>query len=226
MERAVLSWSGGKDAAYALFALDGTAIHVEELLTTVSESTDRSTMHGVRRALYEEQGSALGLPITIVALPDDPSNEEYEAIMNDRMARYADSGIDRVVFGDLFLEDVRSYRQERLRNTPLDGSWPLWGTDTNQFIRAFLDAGFEAIVVAADADHFDQEVTGRTIDESFLADLPSAVDPAGEYGEFHTFVCDGPPFETPVRVTTGDRVTRSVGRDTTMHYCDLLPVEE
>lgn len=226
MERAVLSWSGGKDAAYALYELEDASIRVEELLTTVSESTGRSTMHGVRRALYEEQASALGLPINVVALPESPDAEAYEAIMNEQMERYADAGIDRVVFGDISLEDVREYREERLRKTPIDGEWPLWGVDTDRFVRSFLEAGFEATVVAVNAEYFDREDAGRAVDETFLDGLPATVDPAGERGEFHTFVHDGPIFDTPVRVATGERVSRTVGEDTTMHFCDLVPVDE
>ena len=224
--RAVLSWSGGKDATYALFEIEGTSLRVEELLTTISESTGRSSMHGVRRELYEAQAAALDLPINVVTLPDAPDNEEYAKLMNRVMEGYAEGGIDRVVFGDIFLEGIREYREERLGQTPIDGAWPLWGVDTTEFVDSFLDAGFEAIVVAANDEQFDPEDTGRPLDEAFLDDLPPEVDPAGEHGEFHTFVVDGPIFESRVRVETGERVSRPVGNDTTMHYCDLLLAEE
>lgn len=225
MERAVLSWSGGKDAASALFELDGESIRVEKLLTTISESTGRSSMHGVRRELYEAQATALGLPLDVVPLPDSPDDETHAKLMNEQMARCADDGFDRVVFGDVFLEDVRAYREERLERTPIDGAWPLWGVDTTELVRSFLEAGFEAIVVAANDEHFDREDTGQQLDEAFLDDLPSDVDAGGEHGAFHTFVVDGPIFEMPVRVRRGERVSRSVGNDTTMHYCDLLPTD-
>lgn len=221
MERAVVSWSGGKDAAFALYELRDGPIVVEELLTTVSETTDRSSMHGVRRELYEAQAAALGLPITVIELPDSPSNAEYEETMNDQMHAYHERGFDRVVFGDLALEDVRRYREDRLEDCPIDGCWPIWGTDTREHMDRFLDAGFEAIVVAVNDEHFSRADPGITVDRSFLEALPEDVDPAGEHGAFHTFVADGPGFDERVPVELGERVTREVGEGTTMHYVDL-----
>jgi len=226
-DRAVLSWSGGKDAALALGAIrdsDDPEVEVERLLTTVSAETDRVTMHGVRPDLVRRQASAAGLPLDLVELPADPSNDEYERVMAATMRGYADRGIDRVVFADLFLEDVREYRESNLADSPLRGHWPLWGRDTADLAATFLSRGFSATVVCVDGSALDRSFVGRPFDRSFLADLPEAVDPCGENGEFHTFVHDGPTFDRPVRVETGRRVTREV-QGVEFHYCDLLARE-
>ncbi|MGA9399498.1 ATP-binding protein [Haladaptatus sp.] len=211
----VLSWSGGKDAAYALFELG----EVTELLTSIGEN-GRSSIHGVRRELYDAQADALGVPIRYVELPMDCSNEEYESRMADVIAEYESRGIQRVAFADLFLEDIREYRVEQLAGTGIDGCWPVWNPDTDEQIRAYLDAGFEATVVTVDGSKLDPSFAGRDLDESFLADLPDGVDPCGENGEFHTFVRDGPIFESAVPVEVGKTVTKEVG-DGEFHYCDL-----
>ena len=225
MDRAVCSWSGGKDAAMALYETLGTDIVIEELLTTVSESTGRSSMHGVRASIYRAQADAIGLPITIIELPDSPSNDVYESIMNERMAAYHERGFDRVVFGDLHLEDVREYRESRLADVPIDGYWPIWGQPSATFIEDVLDAGFEAIVVAVTDEQFDRSVVGTRLDREFLRLLPDAVDPAGENGSFHTLVVDGPIFDRPLSVERGDRVTKEVGEDTVVHYSDIRLAE-
>ena len=216
----VLSWSGGKDASYALSELRTEGIEVVELLTTVSEEYDRSSMHGVRRSLHDRQAEAVGLPINYVSLPTDPSNEAYEEIMAREMARYHERGIERVAFADLFLEDVRAYREDRLDDAAIDGYWPLWGRDTDDLIWEFLDAGFRATVVAVSGESLDESFAGRELDERFLDDLPEGVDPCGENGEFHTFVWDGPIFDHPVPVEPAEVVTRPVG-EAEIHYCDL-----
>ena len=225
MAGVVVAWSGGKDAAMALREVRAEGVPVEALLTTVSEAHDRSSMHGVRRSLHERQAEALGLPLDVVALPPEPSNETYERAMARATHRYRERGIERVVFGDLVLEDVRAYREARLAGTGLEGWWPLWGRDTDALARAFLDAGFEALVVAADADAFDVDAVGRPYDAAFLEALPDGVDPCGEHGAFHTFVRDGPGFEHPVTVRVGETVTRPVG-DGAFHYADLLPADD
>lgn len=221
MDRAVVSWSGGKDAAYAFYALRDTDVEVVSLMTTINAEHDRSTMHGVRRALYDRQAVEVGVPIDYVRLPPEPSNEVYEEIMAGAMSRYRDRGIDRVVFADIFLDDVRAYREERLAAAGVTGCWPLWGRNTTDLIEDILDAGFTATVVAVDGDVLDASYAGRELDRDFLDALPAGVDPCGENGEFHTFVWDGPLFDAPLPVETGETVTRAVG-DTEIHYCDLL----
>lgn len=222
MATVVVAWSGGKDCAVALDELRGRDdVEIGGLLTTVSREHDRSTMHGVRRELHERQAAALELPIDLVRLPPEPSNETYEEVMARAYERCRDRGVDRVAFADLFLEDVRAYRAAQLSGTGIEGCWPLWGRDTADLAAAFLDAGFRATVVAADASVFDPGAVGVPFDDAFLADRPPEVDPCGEHGEFHTFVWDGPPFEAPVPVEVGETVTRPVG-DGTFHYADLL----
>ena len=213
--KTVLSWSGGKDAAYALFELG----EVTELLTSLGEN-GRSSMHGVRRELYDAQAEALGIPIRYVELPMECSNEEYESRMAAVMAEYETRGIERVAFADLFLEDIKAYRTERLAETGIEGSWPVWNPDTDEQIRRYLDAGFRATVVTVDGSKLDASFAGRELDESFLADVPDGVDPCGENGEFHTFVRDGPTFDSPLSVEVGETVTKEVG-DGEYHYCDL-----
>ena len=221
---AVCSWSGGKDAAYALYEIQASDVVVEELMTTISAETGRSSMHGVRPELYERQAKALGLPIRFVELPAEATTETYEETMADLIEQYTNRDIERIVFADLYLEDVRAYREENLSGTDVDGYWPLWGRDTTALAREFIDAGFRATVVCVDDDTLDSSFVGREFDEEFLADLPSVVDPCGENGEFHTFVWDGPPFEESVTIERGRTVTREVG-DGVFHYGDLMLVE-
>lgn len=224
-ETAVLAWSGGTDAAMALHEARGRDdVRVVELLTTVSAATGRSSIHGVRRELYDRQAAALGLPISYVEIPEDAENDEYARRMARATADYGDRGVDRMAFGDLALEDVRAYREDRLADSDLAGWWPLWGRDTAAHARAILEAGFEATVVCVDGDVLDRSFAGRPFDRALLDDLPGDADPAGENGEFHTFVTDGPPFERPVAVERGETVTRTVAGpdgETTLHYCDL-----
>ena len=230
----VLSWSGGKDASFALWEMQrgqGNAdrdenTKVVELLTNVSAETGRSSMHGVHRDLYERQAEALGLPIRFVEIPEDASNEEYEAAMAEATAEYQRRGVERIAFADLYVEDIRAYRENRLAESDVEGYWPIWGRDTEDLIREFLDAGFEATVVAVEDSALDESFAGRPLDEAFLADLPEDVDPCGENGEFHTFVHDGPIFDYAIPVRTGETVTKDAGHgDATVHYCDLLAAD-
>ena len=225
----VLSWSGGKDASYALWKMEQAEtdanVEVVELLTTVSAETGRTSMHGVRRDLYERQAAAIGLPIRFAQLPADADNDEYEETMAEVTADYANRGVERLAFADLYLEDVRDYREQRLADAEISGHWPVWNRDTETVAREFADA-FAATVVAVDDDALDADFAGRRFDADFLADLPDDVDLCGENGEFHTFVHDGPIFDAPLRVETGERVTREVGHgDSTVHYCDLLAAD-
>lgn len=218
----VLAWSGGKDAAMALHELRRSGVHVDELFTTIDTSRQRSSMHGLRRDLLARQADALDLPIRFVELPTNPSNESYEGHLSDALGACRMAGVDAIAYADVHLEDVRAYRERLLEAEGLEGRWPLWGRGTRRHAEAVIEAGFEATIVALDAERLAPGHAGRSYDRTFLDDLPTGVDPAGEDGAFHTFVRDGPPFQRPVPVRHGETVTRSVG-DGTFRYVDLLP---
>ena len=179
---------------------------------------DRISMHGVRRELLEEQAASLGLPLHQVFISKDASNDEYEMKMGEALAKYRDRGIDSIVFGDLFLEDIRAYREKFLARHKMRGLFPVWKRDTSFFIREFIELGFRAVITCVDSRILDQSFAGRTIDEELLLSLPQHVDPCGENGEFHTFVFDGPSFAAPVKFLLGDTVLRD-----SFWFCDLVP---
>ena len=220
----VMSWSGGKDSAMALREL-GAAHEYEviALLTSVSEEYRRISHHGVREALLDAQADAIGLPLHKVYLPSTDgrpcTNETYERIMEEAMAHYRIEGVNTVAFGDLFLEDLRAYRERNLAKADMRGLFPLWKRDTSRLAREVLALGFKAYLSCVEGK-VGPGFAGRAYDGELLAALPPGVDPCGEYGEFHTYVHDGPIFRRPVRVTIGEIVTRD-GR----YYADLLPDE-
>jgi uncharacterized protein (TIGR00290 family) len=211
-----LSWSGGKDSALVLWTLRRQLLEPETLITTVTESYERISMHGVRRKLLARQAEALGLPLVEVMIPPDCVNEVYEARMAEAFAATPLSGVEMVAFGDLFLEDVRAYREQRLEAADKRGLFPLWGRDTTALAREFIDAGFEATLVCVDPRVLDASFAGRRYDERLLGDLPPDVDPCGENGEFHTFVAAGPIFAGPIACVTGEIVERDG-----FVFCDL-----
>ncbi|HEX9080879.1 MAG TPA: hypothetical protein VF768_01305 [Holophagaceae bacterium] len=217
--RVLLSWSSGKDAAYALHRLRAQGdVEVVGLLTTLNEAFDRVAMHGVREALLEAQAAAVGLPLWKLPLPWPCSNEAYEAAMAGACARAAAEGITGVAFGDLFLEDVRAYREGRLAGSGLEPVFPLWGEDTGSLARDMIASGLKATLVCVDPRALDPGFAGREFDAALLADLPEGVDPCGERGEFHTFAWDGPMFRRPVKVARGEVVEREG-----FAFADLLP---
>lgn len=218
-ESCLLSWSGGKDSAMALLALrDDPAVEVTGLLTTVTDRYDRISVHGVRRALLDAQAEAVGLPVHTVHLEPVSSNAAYEAAMGAALSTAHRRGVRRVAFGDLFLSDVRAYRETMITAAGLLACFPLWGRDTSALLAEAIGVGVLSTVVCVDTEQLDPAFLGRELDEAFLADLPSGVDPCGENGEFHTFVHDGPGFAAPVAVRLGER--REDGR---FHFQDLLP---
>ncbi len=217
--RAIMAWSGGKDSALALRALQRSrAWRIETLLTTVTEDYDRVSMHGVRSALLEAQASSLGLDLLRVYIPRDSSNETYDERMLSALLDCKRNGTDHVVFGDIFLQDVRRYREERLAQVSMRAVFPLWDMDTGRLAHDFIREGFRAVVTCVDLRVLDPSFVGRELDESFLADLPPAVDPCGENGEFHSFVYDGPNFQRPLRLEIGERVER-----TGFLFADITP---
>jgi uncharacterized protein (TIGR00290 family) len=211
-----IAWSGGKDSALALWTLRRGLLEPEALITTVTESYERISMHGVRRELLARQAEALGVPLVEVLIPPSCVNEIYEARMAEAFARAPLSGVEAVAFGDLFLEDVRAYREGRLAAAGKRGLFPLWGHDTAALARDFIGAGFEATLVCVDPRVLDPTFCGRRYDERLLADLPPGVDPCGENGEFHTFVSAGPIFAEPITWARGEIVERDG-----FVFCDL-----
>ena len=212
-----LSWSGGKDSALALWTLRRLRLEPQALITTVTEGYDRISMHGVRRELLERQAEALCLPLVEVVIPPACVNEIYETRMAEAFAAGPLSRAEAVAFGDLFLEDVRAYREERLEAGGKRGLFPLWGRNTAELAREFLDAGFQATLVCVDPQALDGSFAGRPYDERLLAELPEGVDPCGENGEFHTFVHAGPIFGEPIAHAQDDVVERDG-----FVFCDLV----
>ena len=213
-----LSWSGGKDSALALQAVRAQGMEPDALITTITDGYERISMHGVRRELLALQATSLGVPVVEVVIPPGCVNEVYEARMAQAFASEPLSGVDAVAFGDLFLEDVRAYRTERLASVHKRGLFPLWGRNTTELAREFIAAGFQAVIVCLDPRALDPAFTGRAYDQSLLDELPTSVDPCGENGEFHTFVHAGPIFARPIGCETGEIVERNG-----FVFCDLLP---
>jgi uncharacterized protein (TIGR00290 family) len=214
-----MSWSGGKDSCLALFEVQKAGDYcVAALLTTVTRDYDRISMHGVRRVLLEKQAASLHAPLHQVLIAKGASNQEYETNLIEAISAYRNQGIDSVVFGDLFLEDIKTYRDQFLARHGLRGVYPVWMRDTTEFIREFIELGFQAIITCVNADVLDASFAGMIIDENFLAALPADVDPCGENGEFHTFVFDGPNFAQPVEFAVGETILRDG-----FWFCDLLP---
>lgn len=215
----VVSWSGGKDSCFALYETQMSADYrAAALLTTLTRDFDRVSMHGVRRQLVEEQAASLGLPLHQVFISKGASNDEYEMKMAEAFAEYRGQGIDSIVFGDLFLTDIRTYREQFLGRQEMRGLFPVWQRNTSSLIREFIGLGFKTIVTCVDSKMLDGSFVGQIIDEAFLSSLPESVDPCGENGEFHTFVFDGPTFAHPVEFSLGEIVLRE-----SFWFCDLVP---
>jgi uncharacterized protein (TIGR00290 family) len=215
--RHALSWSGGKDSALTLWALRLQGVEPEALITTVTDAYDRISMHGVRRELLAKQADKTGIPLVEVRIPPACVNEVYEARMTEAFASAPLASVETVAFGDLFLEDVRAYREERLTASGRRGVFPLWGRDTGVLAREFIAAGFQAFIVTLDPRALDASFAGRAYDEQLLAELPASVDPCGENGEFHTFVHAGPIFSEPIACETGEVVEREG-----FVFCDVI----
>jgi uncharacterized protein (TIGR00290 family) len=213
----LLSWSSGKDSAWALHVLNRTHPGaVAALLTTVNEAMDRVAMHGVRRAVLEAQAAAAALPLRTVPIPQSCPNEIYEARMRTAVESAVREGFTHVAFGDLFLQDIRRYREERLAGSGLQPMFPLWGIPTAQLAEQMIAGGVRARVVCVDTRLLDASFVGREFDRSLLRDLPASVDPCAENGEFHTCVYAGPMFRAPLEIGVGELVTRD-----RFTWCDL-----
>ncbi len=219
-EKVVLSWSGGKDSAMTAYhLLASQRYEIAALMTTVTEEFDRISMHGVRRDLLERQAESLGFPLHKIMIPKDCPNAVYEARMREAMSHFKAQGITRVAFGDLFLEDLRQYRDERLAQAGMTGVYPIWMRDTEELVRTFIGLGFKAILACVDTHAIDAAFAGREIDHDLLRDLPESADPCGEYGEYHSFVYAGPIFTNAIACKAGQRVMRTP----CFNYCDIVP---
>jgi uncharacterized protein (TIGR00290 family) len=215
-EKVLFAWSGGKDSTMALHELTREGRYeVAALLTTITEDYDRVSMHGVRKVLLERQASSLNIPLEKVLITRESSDRDYELKMSEALGRYRDASA--VCFGDIFLEDLRKYRETNLGKAGMKGLFPIWKKDTRLLARKFTELGFRAIITCVDTEVLDGSFAGRGYDEALVDALPDGVDPCGENGEFHTFVYDGPIFQNPVAFTPGETVLRE-GR---FCFCDL-----
>jgi uncharacterized protein (TIGR00290 family) len=215
MDRAFIAWSGGKDSVLALNEIHKT-IQIEALITTVTED-DRIAMHGINKELILQQTYSLGYPVAEVRIPQNCSNDQYELKMTQVLQNYRETGVESIIFGDLFLEDIRAYRENFLKQIGMKGIFPLWKKDTSVLAKQFIDTGFRAIIICVDTKSLSKEFAGREFDYELLNSLPKHVDPCGENGEFHTFVYDGPIFHEPLKIETGKKYFQ----DDRFYYCDL-----
>ncbi|MBI2486282.1 MAG: diphthine--ammonia ligase [Deltaproteobacteria bacterium] len=221
-EKVLFSWSGGKDSAMALYDIQKSRDYeVAALLTTVTEDYDRVSMHGLRRVLLERQAESLGYHLEKVLISKNAPNEEYESKMEKVLLKYKSAGVNSVVFGDIFLEDIRKYRESNLAKIGMEGIFPIWKRNSNELAQTFMDLGFKAITICVDSNVLDGKFVGREFDAQFLSDLPSNIDPCGENGEFHSFVYDGPIFREKVSHELGEIILR----DNRFYYCDLIAVD-
>ncbi len=231
------NWSSGKDASLALYYLKKEKkLHIDRLLTSVNVFHNRVSMHGLRRELLEQQAESIGLPLTTIELPEQPTMEEYNSLMVNTVSNLKKEGYDNCAFGDIFLEDLRDYREQQLKPYNITCHFPLWKKDTKALLHDFIGLGFKAILVCIKSELLDKSFVGRDIDESFINDLPDNVDPCGENGEFHTFCYDGPIFSRPIEFEIGEKVYRAYknpksdpetpNKNTGFWFCDLIPIEE
>ncbi|MBQ4819362.1 diphthine--ammonia ligase [Aquimarina sp. MMG016] len=240
MHKTYFNWSSGKDSALALYHIfKNSDYQISTLVTTVNSDYGRVSMHGLREKLLDQQVRSINLPITKIQLPAQVSMASYNEVMLKKVSYLKEQGYTHCVFGDIFLEDLKEYREKQLQNVGIQGVFPLWRKNTKDLLLEFIKLGFKAITVCVNAKYLDKSFCGRLLDESFLKDLPSDVDPCGENGEFHTFVFDGPIFKEPIQFEIGEKVRRSyepskdeddncfadqdVSWDTSFWYCDLIP---
>jgi uncharacterized protein (TIGR00290 family) len=220
MEKNLFAWSSGKDSAMAYHVLQQLKEYtVVSLLTTITDDYDRVSMHGVRRVLVEKQAEAMECPLQIVRIPKDCDNEEYESLMTACLEKYKQHGVSGVAFGDIFLEDIRKYRETNLAKIGMQAVFPIWTKNTKDLAASFVSSRFRAVITCVDTKQLDASFCGREYGKEFLADLPAAVDPCGENGEFHSFVYEGPIFKGKIEFQKGEIVLR----DNRFSFCDLIP---
>ena len=219
-EPVLLSWSGGKDSAMVAYHLLASQKYaIAALVTTVTQDFDRISMHGVRRELLERQAQSLGIPLKTVSIPKECSNEIYETRLRETLMSFKAQGISRIAFGDLFLADIKHYRDRLLAELGMSGLYPIWQRDTDELVRTFIGLGFKAILSCVDTQAISASFAGREINLQLLNDLPASADPCGENGEYHSFVYAGPIFRQPISCRPGECVMRTAR----FNYCDILP---
>lgn len=240
MKKAYLNWSSGKDAAFALYKiLQEKEYKIEKLVTTVNTETDRVSMHGLPVSLLQQQAGSIGIPLHRIEFHGNIGMQTYNQIMELETKKLLDEGLTYSVFGDIFLEDLKEYREKHLAEVGIKAVFPLWKLDTRELLQDFIRSGFKAIVICVNAEKLDRSFCGRIIDLNFLNDLPDNVDPCGENGEFHTFVFDGPIFKKPVKFEKSEIVEKTYkplenkedncfsdkkeNWDNRFYYCDLIP---
>lgn len=225
-ENVVFNWSGGKDSSLALYyLLQDERFSILRLLTSVSKDFQRVSMHGVRVSLLEKQAESLGILLQKIEIPEGVSMEAYDEIMGDALQEIQQLGCTSAAFGDIFLEDLKQYRENRLAKLQMKGIFPLWKRDTREIVHEFIQLGFKSVVTCVNEKYLDSSFVGRTIDASFLADLPPNVDPCGENGEYHSFVFDGPIFKQEISYQLGEKIHRiyqTKEDEFGFWFCDLL----
>ena len=239
--KAYMNWSGGKDSSLCLHKiLTEDKYRVKYLLTSINKVHDRISMHGIRTTLLRQQADSIGIPLKIIELPENPDMAEYEKELETMINEISNEGIHHSIFGDIFLEDLKKYREDKLRPLGIEGVFPLWEISTKEVMKEFIELGFKAIIVCVNEKFLDQSFCGRIIDQSLVNDLPDNVDVCGENGEFHSFVFDGPIFKKPILFEKGAIVYREYAKPkSTMddhynslsieeknygfYFCDLLP---
>lgn len=243
IQKALFNWSSGKDSALALYKiLQNPDFKIECLLTSVNQVYQRISMHGIRVELLKEQAESIGIPLKIMVIPEMPTMEVYENVMTKTLLELKNNGITHSIFGDIFLEDLRLYRENQLTKIGFKGVFPIWKIPTKELIQEFISLGFKTIVVCVNEKYLDKSFVGRIIDQDFIKDLPENVDVCGENGEFHTFTFDGPIFSKPIDFEIGEIVYRKYEKSKTLDssntacdtndetafdfgfwYCDLIP---
>lgn len=245
MKKALFNWSSGKDSALALYKiLQNPEFKIDYLLTSVNQQFQRISMHGVRVELLQQQAESIGIPLEIMEIPEMPTMEVYESVMQQTLEKLKNKGISHSVFGDIFLEDLRQYREDKLATMGFEGVFPIWRIPTKELIQEFISLGFQTVVVCVNERYLDKSFVGRMIDQQFIDDLPENVDVCGENGEFHTFCFDGPIFQKPIDFELGEIVYRKYEKpktdssntacdsdDSTAYnygfwYCDLIPKKQ
>ncbi len=247
MKKAIFNWSGGKDSSLCLYKIQQAKEYdVSLLVTSVNSQFQRVSMHGVRRELLKQQAESIGLPLFELMMPEMPTMEVYNDVLTNTLYQQKENGVHYSIFGDIFLEDLRIYREKQVSNAGMEAVFPLWKIPTTELVKEFINLGFKAVIVCVNEKYLDKSFAGRIIDDDFLKDLPKNVDPCGENGEYHSFVFDGPIYKTPIDFTLGEIVYKNYqpvkspstkgydcsstdidsGFDPGFWYCDLIPINE